>query len=77
MAIDPKYRRKGLARKMLAVAERVCRERGRTELALHVTQANTPARTLYEAQGFSELARESPAAKFWGQEPRALMRKAL
>ncbi|MCU0907039.1 MAG: GNAT family N-acetyltransferase [Rhodobacteraceae bacterium] len=52
MAVDPAFRRRGLARGMLAAAARWARQGGADTLALAVTDANGPARALYGAAGF-------------------------
>jgi GNAT superfamily N-acetyltransferase len=52
MAVDPSFRRRGLARAMLAAARAWTRDRGAETLALAVTEGNAPARALYAAAGF-------------------------
>lgn len=63
MAVEPDARRRGVARLLLAQAEREARNLGLPHLSLMVTAGNAPARALYSAVGFSE--------------ERAIMTKAL
>ncbi|WP_106402846.1 GNAT family N-acetyltransferase [Actinocorallia populi] len=53
LVVHRRARRKGLARGLLAVAERAAAERGRTLLLLDVETAS-PAERLYRAQGWTE-----------------------
>jgi len=52
MAVEPGMRRRGIARAMLAEAERYARERKLPTLSMMVTEENVAARTLYERSGF-------------------------
>jgi ribosomal protein S18 acetylase RimI-like enzyme len=54
LAVDPSFRRRGVAREMLAQAERAARSRRLEGVALDTGLHNGPARALYEATGFSE-----------------------
>lgn len=54
MAVEPVARRRGVARLLLAEAEREARKLGLPHLSLMVTAGNAPARALYGAAGFSE-----------------------
>lgn len=56
MAVDPSFRRRGLARAMLAAARDWARQCGAETLALAVTEANAPARALYAAAGFGAVS---------------------
>jgi ribosomal protein S18 acetylase RimI-like enzyme len=60
LATDPAFRRRGVARALLAEAERVARERGLPNLALDTTIANETARSLYASEGFDEVAYRPP-----------------
>ena len=51
-------RRKGFGRAMLAALEELLAQRGITELRLNVNLANEPARRLYAAAGYEEIAQE-------------------
>jgi ribosomal protein S18 acetylase RimI-like enzyme len=54
LAVDPEYRRRGIARELLAHAERAATESGLGGIALDTGLQNAPARALYEANGFRE-----------------------
>jgi ribosomal protein S18 acetylase RimI-like enzyme len=57
LCLDPSGRGLGLGRRLLEQCALSCGERGITHLSLTVTEANTPARTLYEHLGFQTLHR--------------------
>jgi ribosomal protein S18 acetylase RimI-like enzyme len=52
MAVEPHARRQGVAAALLAGAEAAARERGRTHVALMVTEENDAARELYAQAGY-------------------------
>lgn len=52
VAVDPAYRRRGIARALLDAAIVESRSRGARRLTLRVFAPNTAARGLYEAAGF-------------------------
>jgi ribosomal protein S18 acetylase RimI-like enzyme len=56
LATDSRLRRRGLARALLAEAERQARKRGLPAIALDTTIENKPARSLYAKVGFDEVA---------------------
>jgi ribosomal protein S18 acetylase RimI-like enzyme len=56
LATDSRLRRRGLARALLAEAERQARARGLPAIALDTTIENKPARSLYAKEGFDEVA---------------------
>jgi ribosomal protein S18 acetylase RimI-like enzyme len=60
LATDATYRRRGLARLLLAEAERQARKRGLPAVALDTTLDNEPARSLYLSAGFDEVAYRPP-----------------
>ena len=60
LATDPDFRRRGVARALLAAAERGAREQRLPAVALDTTIANEPARTLYASEGFDEVAYRPP-----------------
>jgi ribosomal protein S18 acetylase RimI-like enzyme len=60
LATDPRFRRRGVARVLLAEAERQARERGLPAVALDTTMSNEPARALYASEGFDEVAYRPP-----------------
>jgi ribosomal protein S18 acetylase RimI-like enzyme len=54
LAVDPAWRRRGVARRLLAEAEHEAARAGLRGVALDTGLANTPARALYSAYGFAE-----------------------
>jgi len=61
LATDPKFRRRGAARALLAQAEHEARKRHLPAIALDTTIENTSARALYGGEGFDEMAYQPPA----------------
>jgi ribosomal protein S18 acetylase RimI-like enzyme len=61
LATDPKFRRRGAARALLAQAEDEARKRHLPAIALDTTIENTSARALYGGEGFDEMAYQPPA----------------
>lgn len=55
VVVDARFRRQGLAQRLLARAEEIARREHRPYLTLAVTVTNTPAVTLYRRAGFQEL----------------------
>jgi ribosomal protein S18 acetylase RimI-like enzyme len=60
LATDPDFRRRGVARALLAEAERAARSHRLPAVALDTTIANEPARALYASEGFDEVAYRPP-----------------
>ena len=56
MAVDPKYRRLGLATHLMRHVMREAARRGATRATLEVRESNEAARALYESLGFSVTA---------------------
>ena len=52
--VDARYRRQGLAQRLLQLAEDLARNERRPFLKLAVTVGNTPAVTLYRRLGYQE-----------------------
>jgi ribosomal protein S18 acetylase RimI-like enzyme len=52
LCVHPRYRRHGLARMLLSVAAGQFIRQGVSEISLTVTEANTQAIALYEAEGY-------------------------
>ncbi len=70
VTVLPPYRGRGIARKMLAMAESLARQRGCCKLTLEVLEGNAAARALYVSCGFAGYTLD-PAmgnAMFW-QKP--------
>jgi len=57
IAVDPAYRRRGLASALLAEVETVAVAAGGTRLLLEVRDDNATATAFYESRGFAELGR--------------------
>ncbi|GIL50197.1 hypothetical protein Vafri_6324 [Volvox africanus] len=79
MAVDPRFRRRGVARALLAACEDVARGGGRSEVWLHVLEADEAARALYDGVGFVAATKDSwlDTLKRGGGQPRILMRREL
>lgn len=60
LATDAEFRRRGVARALLAEAEREARRRRLPALALDTTIDNATARALYGREGFDEVAYQPP-----------------
>jgi ribosomal protein S18 acetylase RimI-like enzyme len=54
LAVDPAFRRRGVARRLLARAEHRAAEAGLEGVSLDTGLQNAPARALYEAAGYHE-----------------------
>lgn len=69
LAVDPRFRRLGVAARLISAAA----ERGAPagELALIVADGNAGARAFYAAQGFAERARETLVPETWATTNRA------
>ncbi|MFQ5598961.1 MAG: GNAT family N-acetyltransferase [Candidatus Krumholzibacteriia bacterium] len=57
LAVDPEYRRRGLARRLLAAAEQVLREQGMTVIAVLVERDSEASLRLFQREGYV-LARD-------------------
>ena len=57
LAVLPRCRGRHLGEKLLAAAERACRQQGCTALRLEVHPRNAVARKLYEKKGYREFGR--------------------
>ena len=62
LATDPRQRRRGVGRALLAEAERRARAEGFPSVALETAAGNTAARTLYESAGFEAMDERAPRA---------------
>jgi ribosomal protein S18 acetylase RimI-like enzyme len=60
MWVDPRYRRRGVARALVAQAVRWAAERRAREVSLWVADHNTAARRLYKQLGFQPTAEHQP-----------------
>ena len=57
VAVNPDFRRQGVARTLILALVEALKARGSHWLMLEVRQSNAPARALYEKLGFSEVGR--------------------
>lgn len=55
--VFPEYRRKGIARKALRLAEKLSTERGCNTIRLHAADSNTAAKNLYTGLGYGFIQR--------------------
>jgi ribosomal protein S18 acetylase RimI-like enzyme len=69
VAVDPAYRRRGFARRLLERAREATVARGKPYIALDVLAANAPARALYASLGYRPLR---SAAYYVHDHPEAL-----
>ena len=81
MAVDPPARRRGVASALLAAAERAAGAWRQNWCLLHVHDANEAGVGLYEAAGYTRLARDTgggvgPLALLARPKPRTLMGRA-
>ena len=63
MYVDAAFRRRGLARAMLAEAERICREAGTSVLALSTSELQQAALAFYRREGYRLVREETGAAQ--------------
>lgn len=78
LAVDPRFRRQGVARQLLQACEQLALEWGFQDLYLHVMENNNQARNLYHKAGFRLQSVEwSLSANVFGQPKRLLMHKPL
>jgi ribosomal protein S18 acetylase RimI-like enzyme len=66
LATDPEYRRRGAARALLEQAEHEARAQGLPAVSLDTTMTNGPARALYAAAGYDEVAYRAPSRSLPG-----------
>jgi ribosomal protein S18 acetylase RimI-like enzyme len=67
VAVDPAYRRKGIAKALTNSAIEHAKNRGAAEIWLHVRSENEAAKNLYQALGFVEQAQRTT----WEIKPRS------
>lgn len=71
VAVDPAYRKRGIARQLTETALEHIRKRGAQAAWLHVRADNQPANHLYRSLGFEERARRSTWETDWGSTRKA------
>lgn len=77
IAVDPSFRRKGIARRMLTHVEDYCRQHGWSSVYLHVRLGDDAARSLYDTSGYKEMDSDSWLIKLQNRTPNALLCKQL
>ncbi|MEW6636997.1 MAG: GNAT family N-acetyltransferase [Actinomycetota bacterium] len=79
LVVAPRFRRQGMARRILAAAEGLARENGKRTVGLHVSGNNIAARKLYESEGYEEVSRQRSllTARFLGIRDWIYLRKNL
>lgn len=55
LAVDPRYRRRGIGRALIDEGVRRCREKGTAIIGLHTTEIMDVARRMYERMGFTRV----------------------
>ena len=58
LVVSPAFRRRGIARLLLAAAEDLARESGKETVGLHVSGNNLAALRLYEAEGYKQAGHQ-------------------
>lgn len=76
VAVHPDHRRKGVAEKLISALSEGLKERGNLALTLEVRASNTPAISLYEKLGFSQIGRR-PNYYRNPKEDALILRKSL
>ena len=74
VAVDPAYRRQGVARELLNALEDALRARAVSSLTLEVRASNTPAIALYQSLGYDQVGRR-PNYYFKPKEDALILRK--
>lgn len=79
LVVAPRFRRQGMARRILAAGEDLARENGKRAVGLHVSGNNLAARKLYESEGYAEVSRQRSllTAHFLGIRDWLYLRKEL
>jgi ribosomal protein S18 acetylase RimI-like enzyme len=78
LAVNPEYRRQGIAQQLLSSCEQTAREWGLSEIYLHVLENNHAARQLYYQAGYRlEQVEWDWSCWLLGQPRRLFLRKQL
>lgn len=78
LAVEPRYRQRGIGQQLLLACERLVEEWGFHELYLHVLENNLPARRLYTKVGYQLHTVEADWVNWlMGRPRRLLLRKSL
>jgi GNAT superfamily N-acetyltransferase len=73
LAVIASARRLGIASRLLDRCERTARAWGYDRLYLHVLENNTPARSLYQQQGYQPQKIMTTPSNIWFNQPRQLL----
>lgn len=73
LGVVPENRGHGLGKRLVMAAAEAAREHGARTMFLEVSEANVPARRLYEGLGFAETARRR---EYYGRGDDAIVLKA-
>jgi ribosomal protein S18 acetylase RimI-like enzyme len=68
LAVFPEYRRRGLGRQFLELADAIGAEAGKSGMSVIVSDANHGARRLYESCGYREIATRPIVKEDWANE---------
>jgi ribosomal protein S18 acetylase RimI-like enzyme len=68
LAVFPEYRRRGLGRQLLELAEAIGAEAGKSGMSVIVSDANHGARRLYESCGYRKIAMRPIVKEDWVNE---------
>jgi ribosomal protein S18 acetylase RimI-like enzyme len=71
LAVQPKFRNRGLGAKLIGLAEETGRKAGKRGMSLIVADKNHGARRLYERQGYSQRATRKMVIEDWQTENEA------
>ncbi len=78
LAVQPSYRRLGIAYQLLTACEKVAKDWGFVDLYLHVLENNAEARQLYQKLGYRIDSKEfSPMLWLFRRPPQLFLRKRL
>ena len=73
LAVQPHYRRQGVAKQLLGVCERIALDWGYPEICLHVLENNANARRLYHQLGFRLQRADTSVGSMLLKRPQQLM----
>ncbi|KAK9868894.1 hypothetical protein WJX84_007733 [Apatococcus fuscideae] len=79
MAVDPRFRRRGVASGLLAAASALCERQACNRIFLHIQAGASEAEALYLKAGFTVCKTEPPSLvqRLQGTEPRKLLMQPL
>lgn len=71
LAVQPKFRNRGLGAKLIGLAEETGRKAGKRGMSLVVADKNLGARRLYERQGYTQRASRKMVLEDWNTDNEA------